>query len=749
MPIISLNDVSGGIRKLGQRTFPQNAVKDALNIIPNIDNSIFVTQDNISLKFSCSLNLPIVSAIVVDIDGKDTIFFAQLDESTNTIYIRKFDGAETAIESYTVGDNKNPLNLIRLASGFISHNSLGTTVANIRRLYVDGDYPQFSGLVPGNNGYSFYPLPSIITDYRRVSYSPYSDVAFNVNQFISGIDTADDVPLIISLTENDKQKYYKIGKRFDGFQSICGIIDEAREFSDEGTDEDVSTVACIKVMVGIKNSVIEKRVSGFDIYLSNNEPIYQLQSFNDNDSNNWLYVDVIEIDQDIEYLDFGSQTFAGGSTVTISGTPTWIADIYIGMVLSVGSTDYRITDNDDAGLITVGGTFPTGSFEAKISGKWIYNSTSGRYECSKYLSSVSGEALFYKCGVSDRKISTIDDYCPPANICEYFKGRVWLADYLEYGDTRRKNRLIYNVINSDGLSCYDVYNVEEYVEFSAPIYFLKASSDYMLVFTADGIYSIRFLPSTESYSVNWTVKKVSDNIIINNKNLCWTSKSLTFVFDGSTIYVFDGNFFKSMTNDEHSNLLRDYVTTNNMTDLDYSMFFSEADDSVILLLDKCIRLKNGILIYDFTYDPLDRSIVVNGKYNGENLFFNARRCYSMNKFDEIGNVYSFNIETLDNDLGIKNEKYFNSAYIEYLKNGVEVYLYIYIDNVLVTGGAITLSSSVLSGTKEILPPKSKSRRFTSIRYRIEGNDGVESQFRLKSFDIDVDPIKRRRGTSNG
>ena len=77
MPIISLNDVSGGIRKLGQRTFPQNAVKDALNIIPNIDNSIFVTQDNISLKFSCSLSLPIVSAIVVDADGKDTIFFAQ------------------------------------------------------------------------------------------------------------------------------------------------------------------------------------------------------------------------------------------------------------------------------------------------------------------------------------------------------------------------------------------------------------------------------------------------------------------------------------------------------------------------------------------------------------------------------------------------------------------------------------------------------------------------------------------------
>ena len=99
--------------------------------------------------------------------------------------------------------------------------------------------------------------------------------------------------------------------------------------------------------------------------------------------------------------------------------------------------------------------------------------------------------------------------------------------------------------------------------------------------------------------------------------------------------------------------------------------------------------------------------------------------------------------------GVKNEKYFKSAYIEYLKNGVEVYLYIYIDNVLVTGGAITLSSSVLSGTKEILPPKSRSRRFTSIRYRIEGNDGVESQFRLKSFDIDVDPIKRRRGTSNG
>ena len=791
MPILSLNDISGGIRRLPPRLMPQNSLKDALNIIPNINGNIFET---------CGLNSLFTKYTTTVSDCPDEVISCSINGVSTLVYYGKFipghfiihritsDYAMYEPDANTLLDY--PLLLLSSRGTYLFHNAkYNCQESDIRKLYKDLDNPRFGELVGGNEGYDYYKLPQLIKSKMRsrslsgyITIEPffYADLnditnltyfgyeaevpAQELTQAWSGMpDTKDaswgksTTPPRITFYEKESEIYVKVGIRFDGYQSIVGKCEMVKT-----TIYGVEDSGVFRLLLSVHPEDFEsfgERITGFDIYVA--RPLDLVE--NDDDSLYWQYVDTLQMDYNEELYKFpGTYTLTTGigiiNTLT-ARTPLGdypvsylrpdiynecileILDINTGIVLQSiiiqSHNEFVIVLHD---LITVA----SGTYELKIRTKWHLEEDGDGYTVVKFVSSLSGEPLMNRTGVSDRKIETIYDYCPPAHFIESFKGRIWLADYYEYGEERKSNRLICNVINFDGNVCEDVYDVMNYMEFDGNITFLKATDEVLYIGTTVGLYSLRYIPSTNEYSPSWSINKISD-IIITDRKRVFAVKDKLFLYDGNAIYISDGVFLKNILTEEIVDIIKENYTESNFTSNKYAIAYDSMSDSIYLFLDKIIKLKDGILKYYVS--EFDSIFACPQLFNNRLYFFMGSLLYSINSVSTGYNVDNFLIETHDNDLGTKEDKYLNEFVIGlYKSKGQIVVMEIYNESGIMLSYTFG-SARPYDDRITIKPPKSVNRRFKTIRYKMYDTSG-SPYFKLYSIDVDFDMIKKTTIPSN-
>jgi hypothetical protein len=280
--------------------------------------------------------------------------------------------------------------------------------------------------------------------------------------------------------------------------------------------------------------------------------------------------------------------------------------------------------------------------------------------------------------------------------------------------------------------------VNSYIEFDGDITFLKATDEVLYIGTTIGLYSLRFIPSTNEYSPTWIVNKISD-IIITDKKRVHTVKDKLFMYDGNSIYVSDGVFVKNILNEEMIDILNENYTLSNFTANKYAISYDSMSDSIYLFIDKIIKLKEGIL--KFYPEESGYIFPCQQLFNNKLHFFLNGSLYSINPVTTGYNVDSFLIETHDNDLGTKEDKYLKEFVVNLYKSKGQIVI-IEIYNELGLIKTYTLGSAILYDNKiTIYPPKSISRRFKTLRYKIYDTSG-SPYFKVRSIDVDFDVIPK-------
>ena len=699
------------MRRTPQRVFPPNGLKYAKNILTSVENNIFQTSFPIESIFAISdpEDAVIEKAISNYFEGTERIFFIY-SESSNLHFVY-FDGAMTIIRDlYNASYSTYDWNLLAVGSSVIVHPFYTTSEVNLgRKYYKSLKYTRVNVEYDIERAFDIPLIPT--------STNPLLDV-----NIIAKTDMTDDIPVVLA---GSLSGYHScmVGYQMNGYESICS---KNASFANDSSAEDI----CIRVEIELDPAGLSELISGIDIYLNQSES-YPLGG---SERLDWMFVDSIPMDRDEEMV--------GGTSCTVSGriitcsTKTWATNQWQGFVAEIGG-NYHLIESSAASTLTVKGS-PSG-VDVKIHSRWIEHG--GEYYIAKYITAEEGESLIDRCGVSNIAIESNYDYCPVANYVEYFKGFVWMADYVDRDNNRRRNRLILNIINSEGQSCYSVYNTEVYIEFKSDILGLKAFDDYMFVLTGDGIYTVRFTPSQDISSYAWTAKKIS-NLTIPAKEYATGYGNVSFLFDNYRLYTSDGYDVKLITNDEISLIIDDYTNSTSIDSNSYSILYSEKDAVIYLCLDEVIAFKNGIVEREAYIDDTDIGNLI-GIYNGNPVYFFGNLIKSILLS---GNFYAgdFDIEFPNTDLNTKEDKYFIEAVARIYKGtSGTAYIKLYLDDTLMK--TITL----LNGTSydkrfDIRLPKSNTRRFSKMYFKMNGSTwGPEGiHFELKTLDIEVEPIRR-------
>lgn len=724
MPTINISDISGGIRKLPARLAPANSVKSAKNVIPNIDRWAFISASVLEQSFVANNSYNVFDASYIGINGVQKLFYAQLN-SSNYAEVRDKSGGDALIGTVTDIDtsSERPLMLEESRGGVVVHNNKTDTLA-VRYLY---NYLKINQFYSEAEGVAFRQVPDIgSTDLAFPIIASVSPAL--VISILNFASTVDDVPYLVSVNGGTKYRA-KVGLRFDGHQSIAW---EAVDFSSTETGGSVTEAGIAVTITCSESKMTGERETGVDVYLT--------EGYRAEDQQNWFYVGYVPFDSNVQLTDSLSGTISG-NVVTVSGKSWGTNQWAYCMMYDSGTNDYYPILSSTADTITLrSGHGLTGSLTIKMYSRWWEDeSVSGKWYYTHYLTRSEGESIYARTGLDIRKIANSYDYCPPAYHMAYFKGRMWLGDYKEYGNTRRRNRLIWSVVNSDGLVCEDVYNVEEYIELPGSIRALKPSEDYMYVFTDVGIYSIRFSPATE-LGITWIVKKIS-NMVLPHRKLAVTSQRAAYFFNYQHLYAIEHDFVKLLTNEELSDVFEDYITAANKNSDKYAIHFDESSEAIYLFLDSVLRVKGGIFEHEDA--PISNANYVvprNRDEENSSVFLNYTN-YKIKDITESTSVI-FSVEAFDNDFGTKEDKYFNKgSALVYKSIDTNVYIEIYLDNSLFIQHILVDNTPYVNEYIDLVPPKSKSRRFTRLRWKIYAN-AADSFFKLGTLDLDIDGVPR-------
>ena len=777
MPVKSLVDISGGKTNRPPRTSPQNTVDDIVNVIANVDNFALVTCPLLTALFSTAYpysQYSVIAATIIKIEEtNDKLILFAIGTSGDGYYrIFGYNGSFYSPVSELVycGDGTLPLTLLKSRSGSIFHNACdeSKTYFNnkyIRKLFGNGDYRKFYEAVGTNEEYQWRELPNVLFDLEYFYSFAFKDLSFG--DFFNSYNISENEYLL------------KFGVNFDNVQSITTKFDSYeydntifagtglrlktnrlyKRFTAEGTNSGL-----IKVNIKINPSEIEERITGIDIYLAE-VGASDVGYLTDSDNLNWRYIETIDFDHESTIWSFSLVdldtylTDTAGDEKVLNMSPAdffyfsndgMTSNLVIEFIDSSGtSREYKTLSNaSDYGescIVFIGDSYAglTGIQDVKVKSKWIADGD--YYIISKFLNDITGESLIDRCGVSDRKIVDIQDYCPPAFHCVNFKGFIWLGDYFEYGETRRRNRMIHNSINSDGNSCHDIYDVNIYFEFESDIVSMIPLKDYMLVFTEDGIYSVTFVPPTGTYSETWSVKKISE-ITIRHKKMISFDGNVCMFSDYNDIFLSDGMQIKRITDDEQTAIIKENITTANKDNLEYSILYNSKNESILLFLDNILRFKNGI--FEYSVDS-GSYLTMNDQYEDGYIVFIDGKASEISNLNDSGIVDEFNITSYNDDLGTKEDKILNEIvmYVEKSENG-GFRLSIYLDDVVVKEydfiNGISFADQIT-----IRPPKSKRRTFKKIKYAIElvSDRGT---FKLQYCDVDFDVVRKTIiGEENG
>jgi hypothetical protein len=715
MPVVSFNDISGGIRRPPTRLFPPNGVKYAKNVLASVEDNIFQTSSPVEgLYVKSGANDPtFIEGINSYFDGVEVLFLIyQLD--TNVYYFAYYDGSLTDVNS--LGSEQESFKILSVGDGTIIHPFVENplfTVSAARKIYKKLKYTRNNVEYEETN---LFEIPSAPT---------LSDPTIDIDA-IASTDMTDDVPVILA---GNATGYYSVmnGYQINGYESICS--------KDADTDQDsVVENVCIRVEIEINPTALTEIVSGIDIYLVHTLEFPLHGSDDISDEYNWMFVDSIPMDRDEEIV--GSTSCSVSGNVITCSTKTWATNQWKGFVAEIGG-NYHLIESSAASTLTVKGS-PSG-VSVKIHSRWIEHG--GEYYIAKYITADEGESLVDRCGVSNLKIKSSYDYCPVAKHIEYFKGFVWMADFVDRDGNRYRTRLISNVMNSEGQSCYSVFDTDIYIEFKSDILGMKSFDDYLLVATGDGIYIMRFVPSQQLISYNWTTKKVSNVKIPNSKYISGVS-NLAFLFDNYHLYSCDGYDVKLLTNDEVDLIIRDYTSATEVASNSYSILYCEGNSNLYMCLDEVLAFKGGVIEHKGLNTDTDIGNLF-GIYDGNPVYFfdnyiNVIRIVSDNK------ATSFDVEFHRTDLGTKEDKYFVVSSIRAYKGVTgDAYIEVYLDDVLMK--TITMDHYIsYDQCFDIVLPKSNGRRFSNIYFKMHGStwdsDGID--FRLKTLDVEIDPVRK-------
>ena len=711
MPIFEIKQIDG-MRRTPSRVFPPNGVQYAKNVITSVEDSIFQTASPLQTLFLYTdiATAEFYTGIINHFEGTETIFLI-IQLTTGEFHFAYYNGSLTDLGS--INTEADVITLLNVGDSIFAH-PFGDTFLLLptqgRDIYKKWKYTRNNIEVENTQLWTLPQVPA------------KTDMITTVDVFDSTSMT-DDIPVV--LTGKSTGRYYIMpGYQMNGYESIA--------FENVNTISDTALVlACIRVSLTIMTST-SKLVNAIDIYVGEETgfPVNPSQMIE-----NWVYADSIPFDRDEIVVDSVACTVLLKDITC--GTKTWIVDQWKDFVAKIGGSYYRI-DSNTATVLTVATGTPAGS-TVEIYSRWIQEGTS--LKIAKYITSTEGETLFDRCGVSNLIVKSIYDYCPVAQFIEYFKGFVWMADYVDHDDVRHRNRLISNVVNSEGQSCYNVYNTTIYIEFGSNILGLIRFYDYMLVLTGDGLYTVRFTPSQSISAYSWSVKKISD-VKIASKNYVSGTGNIAYLFDNFRLYMCDGYELKLLTNDEISLILDDYTNSTSRSANAYSIFYCEEDANIYLSLDSVVLFRGGVIEVDpINPDPAIGTFI--GVYKGEPVYFSEDyirviRLYS-NKF-----ATSFDVKFHNTDLNTKEDKYFVQAFVRVVKGTIgNVFIETYLDDIL--RDTVQLDhNTTYDKMLDIRIPKSNTSRFSQFYMRVYGttsdNDGID--FNLEALDIEIDPIKR-------
>ena len=710
MPVYSIEKVDG-MRRAPQRVFPPNGLKYAKNILTSVEDNIFQVSSPIASLYAIPdpEDAVIEHAIKNYFEGTEKIFL--IYSSASNLYFAYYDGSKTVVEDlynalYTAYDWR----LLAVGSSIIVHPFYTVSEVNLGRKY-------YKSLKYTRNNVEYDE-----TDLFGIQSIPTSTDPLLTMDVISKSDMTDDIPIVLGGSASGYLSTM-VGYQLNGYESICSK-NACRDYDDAAEN------VCIRIDLEVNPSKLSKITSGIDIYLVQT-PGFPLHG---SDEYDWMYVDNIPMDRDEEMV--GATSCSVALRVITCSSKTWAVNQWKGFVAEIGG-NYHLIESSTADTLTVKGS-PSG-VSVKIHSRWIEHG--GEYYISKYITADEGDSLIDRCGVSNLKIESDYDYCPVANYIEYFKGFVWMADYVDRDNERRRNRLITNIINSEGLSCYSVYDTDIYIEFKSDILGLKAYDDYMFVLTGDGIYTVRFTPGQDISSYTWTAKKISD-LKIPTREYSTGYGNISFLFDNYRLFTSDGYDVKLITNDEINLILNEYTTSTNRDLNAYSILYCEQDSLIYLCLEEVLTFKGGVIEREAYIDDVDIGNLF-GTYKGNPVYYFNNLMKTVKLLD--GNYAGdFDVEFHNTDLNTKEDKYFIQAVAKILKGTAgTVYIKLYLDDTLMK--TITLNSSTAYDQSfDIRLPKSNTRRFSKMYFKMDGSTwGPEGiQFELKALDIEIEPIRR-------
>ena len=701
---LQIAEISGGIRRAPSRVFPPNGLKKAENIIASINDSIFETAPPIDDLVNIGGGNVIKDAIVHYFD-EERIFYVYIESGSGNFIIKAYGDTPITLGSVGIPDDAKleTFNGEVLVHKFVIAGGSGSA----RSIYKEWTYTRIGVETTETD---LFDLPSII-DPDVLFANAYANADY------------DDIPVVLG---GSPTKTYNLisGYQLNGFESV--VAEEPDRFTIGNAANPVGENIGVLFRPRVPTTA-SKLVSAVDIYLGEtndqNEPLKSIP---------FKFVDSIPMDQELLVLKETACVITSGtpSFITVAGK-TWANGQWNHFQAKINGSFYTIT-NSAPDVLQVAENVSGTSFE--LYSRW-WDDGFGYWRISHYLSSDDGEFLIDRTGYA---LGT-SRYCPYANHIEIFKGFVWLADYIDSNGVRRDSRLINNVVNFDGLSTVNIYNDNVYNEFKSPIIGMKAFDDFMIIITNDGIYAMKFVPSKVIGSWAWTIKKISSILIPSYKYITGDGNSV-FLFDGELLYSSDGHNVIPVIDTEQQIIVAEQTTVSGINNNDYSLGWNPKNSNLYMIANNVIRFKGGLFIHTL---PSALSSQFVGVWKGNPIFFQNEIFKEIKDVSDEEFVTTFDFEMHQTDLGMKEDKYHIHTLLHLYKgtNGV-------VGIIAYLNGTLQASYVLDNGTSydeylDFVVPKSKSRRFTDIYFRILCTSSTgQVEFRLKTLDFEVDPVRR-------
>ncbi len=697
---IQIAEITGGIRRTATRVFPPNGLKKAENIIASINDSIFETAPPINDLLDIISGNIIQDAIVHFID-EERIFYVYIETGSGNFIVKGFGDTPITLGNIGIvtGAKLSTFNGELLVHSFLTAGGINSA----RHLYKEIIYTRV-GEETIETG--FFEVPALV------------DPALDE---LDAFTTGSELPVLLAGSTTGFFSVF-LGYQINGFESIIAEVPGRRLVAA------VENIA-LKIDVSVPTSTTPL-VSSIDIYLANSLGLNP-----DNKNLDYMFVDTISMDYDEVMLEVNSVDFGYASdviTMSIPGDWAWEENQWKGFMVGTATSSvvFRIVSNTKNTITIFEGPGSLGTFT--ISSQWYL--LNGKWRITYFIGADEGEALIDRTGYG---LGTIR-YLPYANFIENFKGFIWLADFLDDDDKRQRSRLINNVINFDGQSCYNVFNTNIFSEFQSPILGMKAFDDYMLIICNDGVYALRFQPAQSAGAYSWAIKKISTIKISSYKYITGDGNN-SFLFDGKILYACDGHVVKPLIDTEQQVIIEDQTTPASILTNDYSLAYNPRSSDLYLIADNVIRFKGGLFFH--TLESVTTSQFV-GIYKKNPVFFTP------NIFREIKDVTTnlfattFDFEMHQTDMGSKEDKYFVHALLNIFKGSIgEVVIKLFLNDTLIT--TVTLpNETIYDEYLNFVIPKDQSRRFKDMYFKIQCTSGFASvEFRLKTMDIEVDPVR--------